>query len=78
ARHDCQTKQNHASTVSRDCHAERDLNRQRRELERLARELRSQPVEVVELPVVDFKERRRARREQNWLHKPVRVGAAAA
>lgn len=55
------------------------LNLQRRDLERLARELRSQPIDVVELPtVLDLKGRRRARLEQNRLHKPVRVGAAAA
>lgn len=55
------------------------LNARRRDLERLARELQSRPVEVVDLPIVpNLKDRRRARLQQNRLHKPVRAGAAAA
>lgn len=53
---------------------EAPLNHRIRDLRRLARTLRYQPVGMiepaVELPIVDRKTRRRARIEQNRCHKP--------
>lgn len=50
---------------------EKRLDDQIRKLRRFAQELRRQPIETVELPVVaDPKARRRARLEQKRQHKP--------
>ncbi|UQS22860.1 hypothetical protein L1857_08535 [Amycolatopsis thermalba] len=55
------------------------LSLQIRALRQLAHELRHQPTEVIELPVlIDLKRRRRARLEQKRHHKPAPVVVATS
>ncbi|TNC23711.1 hypothetical protein [Amycolatopsis alkalitolerans] len=55
-------------------HDEIRQEEQIRALRRLAHELHRQPTDVVEMAmVIDLKDRRRARLEQNRRHKPART-----